>query len=122
MQNQTAVCTGCGAVRAWKKGSVCPSCGSREARLYDVEGARRLHDLKQVEHKSGCEVCRHRRARKLASQLNDLMDQKDLPGVRKLVRENMDEALLSAEYVHYEFKHIVQTIVRQEIGVEPLPS
>jgi hypothetical protein len=83
---------------------------------------RAFHDAGGRSHRTGCTICQHRNARQLASRMNELVKQRKLGELRELVDANVDDAMLASQYVHGEFKHIVEAVLRQEIGVEGRPS
>jgi hypothetical protein len=136
-------CLNCRAVfrqqRDAPKQANCPSCGAATVvmsldgrgttwsgvRLFRDDGkdeGRRFHDAGGNTHQTGCVICQHRNTRSLAAKFNELLRRRGLEELRALVSANVDDAMLASQYVRTEYRHIIEAILRQEIGVEALPS
>jgi hypothetical protein len=136
-------CLSCRSVWLWGKDTPkqanCPTCGVATVFLtpdgrgttwsgiklfkHDQKDEERMfHDAGGRTHQTGCIICRHRNARSLAAKFNELLRRRGLKELRALVGANVDDAMLASQYVRPEYRHIIEAVLRQEIGVEALPS
>ncbi len=134
-------CLNCLACWDWRKDGQpdpkCPSCGVVTAeynhgerklkwtsvvRLFsDQAQAQSFHEQHHKEHEKGCRVCRGRRARQLAPMLNTLMREQNIDGARRLILKNKEVATLAVSYAREEYRHMLESIVRQEFGIDLKP-
>jgi hypothetical protein len=132
-------CLGCWD---WEKDtepdSNCPSCGiatsefnltNRSTRwtgvvrlMSDKDVVLAFHDTRTSDHAKGCRVCKGRRARSLAAQLNILMRKRDVNGARALISRDTEAAPLAVVYTKEEYRHMLETILSQEYGIEMRPT
>ncbi len=137
----TVGCLKCLACWDWRKDGEphpkCPSCdattaeynfGERKLKwtsvvrlLPDQAAVQSFHDQHRKEHDKGCRLCRGRRARQLAPALNALMRERNIEGARRLILENKEVAPLAVSYAREEYRHMLESIVRQEFGIDLKP-
>jgi len=90
--------------------------------LPDQESIQSFHGQREKEHKTGCRVCRGRKARELAPMLNGMMREQDTSAARQLIHDNRDAAPLAVSFTKEEFRHMLESILRQEFGIEVKPA
>jgi len=138
----TIGCLKCLACWDWERDTQpdgnCPSCGIASSelnlgskalgwtgvvrQLADKESVMRFHDARTSLHAKGCRVCKGRRARRLAPQLNSLMRRRDVKGARALISQDTEAAPLAVVYAREEYRHMLETILSQEYGIETRPN
>jgi len=135
-------CVKCLTCWDWQKGSTpdkkCPGCGAAASEfsfdeqrfkwtsvvrlLSDQESVQSFHGQREKEHEAGCRVCRGRKARELAPMLNGVMREQDTSAARRLIHDNRDAAPLAVSFTREEFRHMLESILRQEFGIETSPG
>ncbi len=93
--------------------------GEADVRQRCGSGVPRYEDVRPPK---GCRVCKGRRARSLAAQLNILMRKRDVNGARALISRDTEAAPLAVVYTKEEYRHMLETILSQEYGIEMRPT